>query len=222
MLIDYNVIRSNRANIVITVERDGDIIVNVPETLGSEEIEKQVWKKRLWIWEKLAIKKNYVDNEVSKKFISGESFLYLGRSYRLELLEEDISLKLKHGWFRLGKKQQGKAKEYFKQWYIEHLKNKIRERLEFISKKKNINAPEFRIMELGYRWGSCTKEGCLNFNWKIAMAPVSVIDYIIAHELAHLKQATHSEKFWRDVQILMPNYKASRDWLKENGHMLSL
>jgi len=222
LLIDYSVVRSSRANIVITVERDGEVVVNAPEALDSTEIEKQVWKKRLWIWEKLAIKKNYVDDEVCKKFVSGESFLYLGRNYRLELLEEDLFLKLKHGWFRLGKKQQGKAKESFKQWYIEHLKSKIMERLDLISRKRNVNIPEFRIMDLGYRWGSCTKEGYLNFNWKIAMAPVSVIDYIIAHELSHLKEPTHNEMFWKEVQRLMPEYKQKKIWLKDNGCTLSL
>ena len=222
LLIDYDVVRSHRKSLGITVERDGNIVVNAPEALDEKEIEKQVWKKRLWIWEKLAIKKVYQQDAVSKRFVSGESFMYLGRNYRLEVISDDMPLKLQHGWFRFGQKQQRKAKECFKQWYVQHLNVKIKERLTLMLEKRKQEIPVFRVLELGYRWGSCTKEGCLNFNWKIAMAPVGVIDYIIVHELAHMKEATHSEKFWREVQRLMPNYLEKKEWLKKHGNELDV
>jgi predicted metal-dependent hydrolase len=222
LLIDYDVIRSNRTSLGITVERDGNIVVNSPLELDDLDIEKQVWKKRLWIWEKLAIKKMDQDKQVKKQFISGESFYYLGAHYRLEIVEGDVTLKLKNGWFQLGNKQQKKAKEYFKTWYSDHLKNKIRSRLQLFEQRLSMNVPDFRVMELGYRWGSCSKEGNLNFNWKIAMAPVGVIDYIIAHELAHLKEHTHNERFWKEVRRLMPDYTKHKEWLKCNGASLDL
>ncbi len=222
MLIDYDVIRSNRSTIGITIERDGNIVVNSPVELHDIDIEKQVWKKRLWIWEKLAIKKIHQNNQIKKQFISGESFYYLGCHYRLEITNEDTLLKLKHGWFKLGSKHQHKAKEYFKIWYSEHLKDKINSRLKLLEQRLNIVAPEFRVMELGYRWGSCSKEGKLNFNWKIAMAPVGVVDYIIAHELAHLKEHTHNERFWKEVKRLMPNYIKQKEWLITHGATLDI
>ena len=114
MLIDYDVVRSNRKTIEISVERDANILVKVPYDLADEAIEKQVHKKRLWIWEKLAIKKSYQSDIDHKKFVSGESFLYLGRNYRLELCEGAEGLKLKNGWFVLGKKQHLNAKEILK------------------------------------------------------------------------------------------------------------
>jgi predicted metal-dependent hydrolase len=222
LLIDYDVIRSNRTSLGITVERDGSIVVNSPLELDDLDIEKQVWKKRLWIWEKLAIKKADQDNQVKKQFISGESFYYLGAHYRLEITEGDDTLKLKNGWFLLGRKHQKKAKECFKSWYSDHLKNKIHLRLKLFEQRLAIDMPDFRVMELGYRWGSCSKEGNLNFNWKIAMAPVGVIDYIIAHELAHLKEYTHNERFWKEVRRLMPDYTKHKEWLKYNGASLDL
>ena len=217
MLIDYDLVRSKRSSIGITVERNGSIVVNAPQELEKDEIDKHVYKKRLWIWEKLAIKKEHNDKVTQKKFISGESFSYLGRSYRLKIVDEDSALKLKNGWFILGKKYQPKAKELFKIWYTQHLKDKIKERLESLNKNLNLEIPEYKIMELGYRWGSCTKDGVLNFNWKIAMAPIGVIDYIIIHEIAHFKEHTHNERFWREVQRLMPSYIEKKEWLKENG-----
>ncbi|MFA6138971.1 MAG: SprT family zinc-dependent metalloprotease [Sulfurimonas sp.] len=222
MLIDYDIVRSHRSSIGITVERDGSIIVNAPQDLEADEIEKHVYKKRLWLWEKLAIKKSYQDKTIKKRFVSGESFSYLGRSYRLEIIDEDVTLKLRNGWFILGKKYQNKANEHFKNWYSEHLRLKINERLFLITKKLNIEVPVFRIMELGFRWGSCTKDGILNFNWKIAMAPIGVVDYIIIHELVHLKIHTHNELFWKEVQRTIPNYLEKKKWLKDNGQELFL
>ena len=77
-------------------------------------------------------------------------------------------------------------------------------------------------MELGFRWGSCTKEGSLNFNWKIAMAPISVIDYVIVHEIVHLQEHTHNEKFWKEILKLMPNYLEKKEWLRLNGRKLDI
>lgn len=222
MIINYDLVRSNRKSIGITIERDAQVIVNAPTDLDEQTIEKHIHKKRFWIWEKLALKKDSLGNIVQKQFISGESFGYLGRNYRLQIVDDNSDLKLKNGWFTLGSKKQKKAKEIFKAWYSEYLKNKIDERLTIICKNAHIEKPDFRIMELGFRWGSCTKDGVLNFNWKIAMAPVGVIDYIIAHEIVHLKEHTHNEKFWKEVAKIMPNYAEKKEWLKIQGKNLSL
>ena len=222
MIINYELVRSNRKSIGITIERDAQVVVNVPIDLDEQTIEKHIHKKRFWIWEKLAIKKDSLENIVQKQFVSGESFSYLGRNYRLKIVDDNSELKLKNGWFTLGQKKQQKAKEIFKSWYSEHLKNKIDERLKIICEKSNLKKPDFRIMELGFRWGSCTKEGILNFNYKIAMAPMGVIDYIIVHELVHLKIHTHNEKFWKEVSRVMPNYLEKKEWLRLKGHELSL
>ncbi|MGB3751909.1 MAG: SprT family zinc-dependent metalloprotease [Arcobacteraceae bacterium] len=220
MIINYELVRSERKSIGITIQRDAQVVVNAPINLSEDDIEKHIYKKRLWIWEKLALKKDTLENIIQKQFISGESFSYLGRHYRLKIIDDNSELKLKNGWFELGDKKQKKAKEHFKNWYNLHLKKKITERLKLICQNNNINQPDFRIMELGFRWGSCTKEGILNFNYKIAMAPIGVIDYIIIHELVHLKIHTHNEKFWKEVSKMMPNYLEKKEWLRENGYHL--
>jgi len=222
LIINYELVRSNRKSIGITIERDAQVVVNVPIDLDEKTIEKHIHKKRFWIWEKLAIKKDSLENIVQKQFVSGESFSYFGRNYRLKIVDDNSELKLKNGWFTLGQKKQKKAKEIFKSWYSEHLKNKIDKRLKIICEKSNIKKPDFRIMELGFRWGSCTKEGILNFNYKIAMAPVGVIDYIIVHELVHLKIHTHNEKFWKEVFRMMPNYMEKKEWLLKEGYSLDI
>ena len=222
MIINYELVRSNRKSIGITIERDAQVVVNAPIDLDKQTIEKHIHKKRFWIWEKLAIKKDSLENIVQKQFVTGESFSYLGRNYRLKIVNDNSELKLKNGWFVLGEKKQKKAKEIFKAWYSEHLKTKIDERLKIICEKANIKRPDFRIMELGFRWGSCTKEGVLNFNYKIAMAPIGIIDYIIVHELVHLKIHIHNEKFWKEVSRMMPNYLEKKEWLRKEGYRLDI
>jgi len=222
LIINYELVRSNRKSIGITIERDAQVVVNAPIDLDKQTIEKHIHKKRFWIWEKLAIKKDSLENIVQKQFVTGESFSYLGRNYRLKIVNDNSELKLKNGWFVLGEKKQKKAKEIFKAWYSEHLKTKIDERLKIICEKANIKRPDFRIMELGFRWGSCTKEGVLNFNYKIALAPIGIIDYIIVHELVHLKIHIHNEKFWKEVSRMMPNYLEKKEWLRKEGYRLDI
>jgi len=222
LIINYELVRSNRKSIGITIERDAQVVVNAPIDVDKQTIEKHIHKKRFWIWEKLAIKKDSLENRVQKQFVSGESFSYLGRNYRLKIVDDNSELKLKNGWFTLGQNKQKKAKEIFKAWYSEHLKAKIVQRLKIICQNVNISQPDFRIMELRFRWGSCTKEGILNFNYKIAMAPIGIIDYIIVHELVHLKIHTHNEKFWKEVSRMMPNYLEKKEWLKLNGCLLDI
>ncbi len=222
MLINYELISSNRKSIGITVDRDGKVVVNAPANLSIEDIEKHIYKKRLWIWEKQALKNSSLENISKKEFVSGESFLYLGRNYRLKIVDENSELKLKNGWFILSKNRQNKAKELFKSWYSGRLKEKIDETLEIICKNQNIKKPDFKTMDLGFRWGSCTKEGNLNFNWKMAMASIGVIDYIIIHEIVHLKIHTHNDKFWKEVYKNMPNYLEKKEWLRLNGYKMEV
>jgi predicted metal-dependent hydrolase len=97
LIINYELVRSNRKSIGITIERDAGVLVNAPIDLNDEEIEKQIYKKRLWIWGKLALKNVNLENIVQKQFVSGESFSYLGRHYRLQIIDDNSDLKLKNG-----------------------------------------------------------------------------------------------------------------------------
>lgn len=223
MNIDYRLRRAARKTIGITVERDGSVVVTAPETLDNESIEKHVWSRRLWIWQKQAIKKHQNNEMIQKQFVSGESFYYLGRLHRLQPVDEqDKPLKLMHGWFNLRRDVQADAKKHFMKWYSERLELKIHERIAPLAKKAGIEVGKVKVLDLGYRWGSCTKEGNLNFNWKIAMAPLSIIDYVLAHELIHLKEHSHSERFWKELSKVVPDYAKRKEWLKANGVYLNL
>ena len=94
----------------------------------------------------------------------------------------------------------------------------IPDRVSYWAEKKRVTYSRITIREQKTRWGSCSSSGGLNFNWKLILMPEKVLDYVVIHELAHRKEMNHSEKFWREVEIMMPDYKEQRRWLKENGN----
>ena len=137
--------------------------------------------------------------------MNGEGFLYLGRSYRLKLVEDQpLPLILKNGYFSLRTGSNGKkvdAHEVFKEFYREKALRKISERVEFYAPQMGVTPKGIKVLELQHRWASCTKAGMLNFHWKCMMAPLTILDYIVVHELAHMIHANHTEAFWNEVDI---------------------
>lgn len=96
----------------------------------------------------------------------------------------------------------------------------IGERVEFFARKAGYRPKKVRLSRAAKRWGSCSRKGSLNFSDRLARAPLSVLDYVVAHELAHLAQLNHSRRFWAEVERLFPGYRTERSWLKQSGRLL--
>lgn len=221
--IEYALKKSNRKTSSIYIERDGSISVLVPQQLSHPEIEDILEKKRYKIYSHLAEWEDANTSRVYREFVSGEGFYYLGRTYKLEIVEkQDVPLKLKSGQFLLRKKDLPKAKEHFINFYKEKGKSKIVERVAYWKKLLNVEPNEIKIMELQNRWGSCTEKQNINFHWKSIMTPLTIIDYIVAHELTHLIHANHSEAFWFELDKVMPDYHQRKSWLKVHGAGMDL
>ena len=109
------------------------------------------------------------------------------------------------------------VKEKMLEWYIERAKEKITERTQRYFKLIGIIPQKIIIRNQQKRWGSCSHSGVLRFNWKVIMAPISVLDYVIVHELCHLIHQNHSHDFWHKVGSIIPDYKKKREWLKEKS-----
>jgi predicted metal-dependent hydrolase len=90
------------------------------------------------------------------------------------------------------------------------------------ARKIDVQPGAIAIRELGYHWASCGPSGSLNFHWRLLMAPSTVIDYVVAHELCHLKQSDHSDAFWNEVDKVLPNWRERKDWLRRHGASLDL
>jgi len=207
----------------IFIERDGSVKVLAPKTATKEKIEGAIKSKQLQIFSKLAKWKELNQGKVNRRYVNGQSFLYLGRNYSLTIVkDQDVPLKINGRYFYLNKKYLEKADKYFKDFYKDKLRLKITDRLETIEGKFQTKPVTIKVMELKNRWASWSPKNCLSFHWKCAMAPVSVIDYIITHEMVHLKYPNHSPGFWNELDKKMPNYREYEDWLTKNGVKMSL
>ncbi len=227
--IEYQLLPgSDRQTTDIVIERSGVITVRPPIKMTPEQADETVLSKRLWIYRNLAEWRDLNATHVNREWVSGESFLYLGSRYRLQLVrEQEESLKLKDGRFCLlrsiveagGNKA---AHEAFESFYHDKGLLRIKKRVAHFAGKIGVSAGSVQIKELGYRWASCLKNGDLHFHWKCLMAPLTVIDYIVVHELCHLHHRDHSDAFWNEVDKVMPDYRERKKWLRVRGAELDL
>ena len=212
-----------RKTVSIFIERDGSVKVLAPLTASDEKVETAVRSKEYQIFSKLAKWKELNLGKVSRQFVNGQSFLYLGRNYRLSIEDnQDIPLKISGGYFRLDKKLLDKADKVFKDFYRVKAEQKIKERLKLIEEKFQQKPTTVKILELQNRWASWTPKNGLNFHWRCIMAPISVLDYIITHEMVHLKHPNHSPEFWNELDKKMPNFREHENWLRRNGVKMDL
>jgi hypothetical protein len=221
--ISYQLIRSRRATADIVVERDGSIVVRAPETIPDERIEDMVEAKRLWIYQTLAEWRDLNATRVLREYRNGEGFLYLGRSYRLLLIaDQEEPLLLKNGRFCLRRDLVDAgaieaAKTTFRDYYIARGRDRITQRVNYYAPKVGVTPGGVSVRELGNRWASCSPNGNLAFHWKCLMAPQTIIDYIVVHELCHVHHPDHSDAFWNEVDKVIPGYRERKEWLRKQG-----
>jgi len=223
--IEYTLRRSRRKTASIYVERDGHVSVLVPEELDESQVEDLLESKRKWIYRNLAEWEDLNATRVQREFVNGEGFLYLGRSYRLKVVDDqEQPLMLKDGYFCLlsNNGHLPDAEAAFKKFYREKGRIRIPERVAFYQDRMGVSSRTSKVMELKNRWASCTPDGNLNFHWKCMMAPQSVIDYIVVHELAHLIHPNHTQAFWNEVDKVLPDYSERKEWLRQNGAGMDL
>ncbi|OFZ66574.1 MAG: metal-dependent hydrolase [Betaproteobacteria bacterium RBG_16_56_24] len=227
--IEYQLLRSGeRRTADIVIERNGLISVRVPEHLSEEQADAVVDHKRLWIYRNLAEWRDLNAARVVREWVNGEGFLYLGCAYRLLLTQEqDEPLKLKEGRFRLQRKfveigGEEAAKQVFEKFYTEKALERIKKRVAYFAPKVGVTPLSVEVRGIGYRWATCTPDGRLSFHWKCMMASPKVIDYIVVHELCHLRHRDHIDAFWNEVDKVMPDYAERKTWLRENGAALDI
>ena len=210
--LEYSVIRSRRRTADIVIERDGSIVVRAPKEVPDERIEDLVEAKRYWIYKNLAEWRDLNATRVLREYKAGEGFLYLGRSYRLSLVaEQEELLLLKDGRFRLRRDlvDRGEieaARSAFRDYYIQRGRAKIPPRVAYYAPKVGVAPKATDVRELGNRWASCSPSGNLAFHWKCMMAPMTILDYIVVHELCHLHHRDHTDAFWNEIDKVLSNY----------------
>jgi len=223
MELTYKIRRSEkRQKITITVERDRTVIVHAPTQVSDERIHEIVESKRFWIFGKLHHGQKYCDlpHPPGKELVSGESALYLGRCYRIEVVDGDASeIQFSHR-FLIPKSHAPRRRAVLREWYFERAREKILPRVRRRAKQLGVAFKQAKIVDNRYRWGSCTVKDNVNFNWRLIKAPMFVIDYVVVHELAHLMESNHTSRFWCIVRAQTPTMEKARMWLRENGQIL--
>ena len=205
---------SRRKTLQITVDRDGSLFITAPTGTDASRLTGFVREKQFWIYKKLAEKAELERTVARKEFINGEGFLYLGRSYRLKIVDtQDEALKLVAGYFCLRKDALPHARETFIRWYSERgrvwLADKVREHAQ----RMEVAPADVRVQDLGYRWGSCGKGNRVYFHWKTILLPRPIAEYVVVHELVHLHEPHHTPAFWRRMERVMPDYERRKKLL---------
>jgi predicted metal-dependent hydrolase len=214
-------IRSKRRTIALIIERDGSFVVRAPVRASTAAIEAFIQQKADWIIRTRERMKS-IEPIFGKQYADGEKFLFLGSSFDLKLVGFQKHLLHFDSGFTLSRAAQAKGEQVFTRWYKERALEIISERVRQYSQKYGFTPKQVKISSAKTRWGSCSLNGTLNFTWRLVMAPLEVIDYVVAHELAHLRVKNHSSKFWKMVESIYPEYKKQRKWLRENGGQLNL
>lgn len=223
---DYEVtiVRSSRKKTLqILVERDGSLSVQCPNELSEDEIKKILDSKQFSIIKMLSKWQLVHENDVQRAFVEGQSFPYLGQNYCLKLVDstESGGVELIDGFFLMPKTEQNPT-QAFKKFYKDNCKKLLKERYKIYSSKIEEKPLSVSVREMNMRWGSCTPDGRILVSWQNVMAPLAVFDYLLVHELTHLKYPNHSRDFWNAIFYVLPNYEESKNWLVQNGVTLQL
>ena len=213
-------IRAKRRTVSIQVRPDGQVIVRAPLRVAEKVIRTFVESKAGWIERKKAEAARRAPAEV-KQFRDGERFLLLGREIPLRVAADQRAALTLTDEFILSQKALPKAADVFEKWYKARALEVLSERVGRYAALHGFKPGRIRITSARTRWGSCSSTGTLSFTWRLVMAPLDVVDYVVIHELAHLKVKNHSKTFWDFVAALMPDYKRRVAWLKANRHLMT-
>lgn len=211
------IIRSKRRTMSLHVMPDARLVVRAPRYVPEWEIRRFIQDKLDWILKKQKQARETYRPPVERRFASGEEILFRGERIPLAVAPGlRLRLELRDGAFHLRENAAPKARRLFLAWFRERAAEVIAQRVERFNAGTGYRVNRIRINSAKSRWGSCSRMGNLNFNWRLILAPPEVLDYVVCHELAHLPHPDHSPRFWARVGEFMPGFAEARGWLKKN------
>ena len=226
--IPYEIRRTpNRSSISVNVHPDGTVTVDAPKGSRKTHIAEAVQAKQVWILNQQEHFRRLMRTR-TKRFVSGESFLYLGRQYKLMVLndasDETPTVRLFRGQIEVrtpATADQESQVSFTRSMLIDWYRGKALRRLKSLTKRYarnlGVEVESVRVREMKSRWGSANHNGWIAYNWKVILAPKRLVEYVVAHEVCHLKHDDHSREFWRLLERAMPDYERRRLELAVNG-----
>lgn len=207
-----------RKTISIEITPKNEIIVKASKTYPAKKINQFIFRKSGWIQKQLDFNKKIRKPSLIREYISGEKYLFLGNYYSLSLTEgkPNIYIDSQNLKFSASKKyllRKKYIKNKLKDWYKKQAYKKILERVYFYEKVLGVAISDLRIKSFNRSWGNCSSKKQVSFSPYLVMAPITVIDYVVVHELAHIIIPNHSAKFWNFLEKIIPDYKQRKKWL---------
>ena len=217
--IDFVLQYKNRKTLGITVTPAMQVIVDAPEGTSLDKVKEKVRKRAPWILKQQDYFSGFQPLATPKRYVSGETHLYLGRQYRLKIIEStEEQVKLKGRYIEIQTPTQDKAQALLEKWYLEHAKLKFQAYLAPLEERFNsygVKPSGFEIRRMPKRWGSCTPKGKIILNTELIKAPKGCIEYVIIHELCHLVHPDHSKAYWNLLDKEMPAWQKWKERLEK-------
>lgn len=224
---DYQLKRSSRRRTLEVQIKNGAVFVRAPVQVGPREIQRFLSTRRDWINRKLAEQQQCLAEYPPREFTNNATWWWLGEAVSLVMLQGPVNQVALNGntlCVQLNRRAlnttASTVPRLLETWYKEQAHAMLSQKALALASAMGLNFREVRIRKTKSRWGHCTSQGVLQFNWLIVQAPESVIDYLVAHEVSHLKHFNHSRAFWQMVASVCPDYQQQRQWLKQNGQGL--
>lgn len=221
MVAPDKILRTNRRTLSLVISKDGSLVVHAPKRVSMDYILAFIKEKEKWITKK--------QNEVLKtkqenlNYLQLNTLLFLGEPYEVIQVAKNKVPEFAKGAIYIPIFEDDKERRtYLKQWISKQTADITRQRIEYFSDLMQLDYTSLKIMKSVNRWGTCSSDGKISFNYKLCMLPPKLIDYIVIHELAHLIEFNHSKKFYKIIESIMPSWAVHRKKLKEYAYILSI
>ena len=227
MSVAYDVIHCARKTLGVAVSPSGKVVIRAPYNTTRAHIADFAERLKPWVFKQLA---RYRQTCPLCGLVTGENIPYLGKKYKLRVTADGAGLSpiLGGGCLRvwverdLNEEVQREAvRQSLSGWYEVQAQQILPARLDMLALRLGMHPAAVKVKRQVRRWGSCTARGVINLNWQLVMAPLDVIDYVLIHELCHLRVYSHQREFWGCVVQYMPDYKKQRKWLRVNSNALN-
>lgn len=215
---NIKITRSKRSTLALHVLSDGTIEVRVPFLMPKFFINTFIEKNKDWIEKRMKIVGK--TKKFQKTYEDGDTFLFLGKEYRLKIDSAIATIEIKNGMLQYPEAIKFRIKKELQQWYIRQAKELITKETQRLAKEMGTSYKDITFSDTKSQWGRCTYDNRLQFSWRLIMTPLLVLRYVVIHELAHTIEKNHSFLFWSKVKSMNPSYKQQIKWLKDHGNTL--
>jgi predicted metal-dependent hydrolase len=215
--MNTKIIRSHRRTLALQILPDHTLVVKAPALMPKIFIDRFIRDNSEWIEKRQKLIENR--KVIKRQYSQGESFWFLGKEYKLKIGNyQEIGLQGEN--LRFPSFLQFRIQKELSSWYINQGRKTITEQVEKYAKEMGAKYISLTFSDTRSKWGSCTSDNRLFFSWRLVMAPLLVLNYVVVHELAHTKEKNHSRAFWSKVRLYNPSYRQQIKWLKEYGDSL--